>query len=262
MDLFTRIETASPLLHRTGWAMLAAALGFLLAGAIDPTQLYGINIWIKPIKFALSIALFVWTMALILEPLGPWSARPWLARAIALAMIVEMALIGLQAARGVASHYNIKTGFDAAVFQVMGFMIVVNTVATAGVFLGYVWRDTAADPLVANGIRAGLLLFLAGSLVGMLMVANMGHTIGAPDGGPGLPFLNWSTTHGDLRVAHAAGLHALQALPLIALLLLRLMPNASRTLQTLALLAASFLYLAAFVHTLRQAISGQPLLRL
>jgi hypothetical protein len=144
----------------------------------------------------------------------------------------------------------------------MGLMIVVNTAAAAGVFLGYVWRDTTADPLVANGIRAGLLLFLAGSLAGMLMVANMGHTIGAPDGGPGLPFLNWSTTHGDLRVAHAAGLHALQVLPLTALLLRRLMPNASRILQTLALLAAAFLYLAAFVHTLRQAISGQPFLRL
>jgi hypothetical protein len=161
----------------------------------------------------------------------------------------------------VKSHFNTDSPTDAFLFSMMGLMILLNTLLAVVVFFHFLWQELALPPAYLMGIRLGLAVFLFGSMEGMVMVLNMGHAVGGADGGPGLLFVNWSTEFGDLRAAHAAGLHALQILPLIGWLVSRYGAGWTRILQTLVVTAAGLGYLAGFVVLLRQALAGQPLLR-
>ncbi len=113
-------------------------------------------------------------------------------------MTLEMILITVQAARGTTSHFNVATPLDGVIFQSMGMAIVLNTVAAAWLCVEAfrVLRDEQTG--YQAGVVAGLAVFLVGSAIGGWIVANNAHTVGAPDGGPGLTCVNWSTAAGDL----------------------------------------------------------------
>jgi hypothetical protein len=194
--------------------VLAAVL--LVAMLVDPTPVMGIGRWVKPFKFAVSIAVYVATIAWLLPATG-FSARAqaWCAGLVGATMALEMVAIVVQAARTTTSHYNIASAFDGAIFGFMGTLIAINTVTALVMGIGAA-RVLARDPSAYQlGVALGFAVFLAGSAIGGMMIRNNGHTVGAPDGGAGLPLVNWSTTHGDLRVAHFVGLHALQVLPVL-----------------------------------------------
>jgi hypothetical protein len=83
------------------------------------------------------------------------------------------------------------------------------------------------------------------------------HTIGAPDGGPGIPVTAWSSRHGDVRVPHFVGLHALQALAFVAIAL-RLWRRPD-DVRVKVVLAASASYAALFALLLFQALQGRSI---
>ena len=85
------------------------------------------------------------------------------------------------------------------------------------------------------------------------------HTVGAPDGGRGLPVTGWSVDHGDLRIAHFVGMHGLQVLPLLAWWIARRrVPPSERTQRNLIFVAATS-YLALFGLILWQAFRAQSI---
>ena len=214
--LVRELDRRSPVLARAAMAFALASLVLALALLADEAHVLGINRWIKPLKFTISITIYLATIGWFLPyvTLGP-VRRAIVVWVPLLTMIGEIAGIATQAYRLEPSHYNVSTMVNAIIFQSMGIMIVLNTIAVA-VLAGAFWTQKTTLPLAYRaGIRLGLLISLAGMNEAWFMIGAEAHTVGMPDGGPGLPFVNWSTTVGDLRIAHFVGLHAMQVLPIV-----------------------------------------------
>src|SRR5690625_657540 len=233
-SLITPLRSHRPLLVATVLS-LAVAAAATIGLFVDSRELVGAPIWLKAWKFGVSIAIYTVTIAWMLAALPGRSRWTWwLGTVIAVCISVENVLIVLQIVRGSMSHFNFRTPFDSTVFVTMGIAIVL--VWLANLFLGII---LAVRPLASPSLTAGVRWGVAVSLVGMAMaflmtVGGLGvidapgggiegaHTVGALDGGPGMPVTGWSTVAGDLRVPHFVGIHALQALPLFTLFLARL----------------------------------------
>jgi hypothetical protein len=108
----------------------------------------------------------------------------------------------------------------------------------------------------------GFLLFLLFAMQGQLMIGRMAHSVGVPDGGPGLPLMGWSTTGGDLRIAHALGLHAFQVIPLVGWLSFKYRERLSfaGSHATATTVLFSIIYAGVCSGLLAQALQGRPLL--
>jgi hypothetical protein len=268
-----RLWRTDPLLTGAGLLMLAALLPSLAGLWLDPRVIGGAPAWLKPAKFAASTAVYMLTLAWVFSYLPEWPrVRRLVGSTTAAVMILEVAIIDLQAWRGTTSHFNVATPLDAALFSIMGLAIVVQTVVSVAVAV-VLWRQRFGDRAMGWALRVGMIVTIAGASTGGLMTkptatqladaaatgrlsAAGAHTVGAPDGGPGLPVTGWSTRAGDLRVPHFVGLHALQALSLLAFFLRR-RPEPARTRLVLAGAAG---YIGAFAALLGQALAGVPLI--
>ena len=247
----------------TGWLHVGLLVAMLAVAPFDHRLVMGLNLWVKPMKFAISIAIYLWTLAWFLKYLpGPRWARQAIRWGASIAMTAEILCIGLQAARGTTSHYNNSTPFNTAVFATMAFMILVNTLVAAFVLLLFLLRRVELAPAYRWGIRLGLLVFVVGSLEGMVMIFHNAHTVGLLDGGPGLPLVNWSTRAGDLRIAHLLGLHALQILPLAGYWVSGWKTALPAGRQVACVFVFFLAYAGITIFLFWQALHGRPLISL
>ncbi|MDQ1513903.1 MAG: hypothetical protein QOC59_1745 [Microbacteriaceae bacterium] len=259
-----RLEPRTLLL--VGAAVAAASLAVAVVGLVaDPRQIAGSPAWLKPAKFGVSITVYLVTLQWILSFVRGHRRLLLVVTGVTLvALVVEIVLIDLQVVRGTTSHFNKATAFDTAVYNAMGGLIS-SLFVVAVIAAVLLLRTRGLDAGIAAGMRWGLLLALLGMLEAVLMTVNFGwsdgggHTVGASDGGPGLPITGWSTEHGDLRIAHFVGLHALQVLPILAWLLTAVTSLGSRTRVRLLAVAGAG-YGGAMLLLTWQALRGQALL--
>jgi hypothetical protein len=277
-ELLRRAWASSRPLTFVGMAMLLTLAATLVGLLFDPRVITGAPAWLKPAKFAVSIAIYCFTLLWLLTFVRgrPRLVRP-VAWATAVALGMEMVIIAAQVVRGTTSHFNRVTPLDSALWDAMAVFIVLTWVMnllTAVLLL----VQRMSDPAFAWSLRLGVLVSCVGMAVAFLMTTETpeqaraaeaagidapiegAHSVGVEDGGPGLPLTGWSTTGGDLRVAHFVGLHGLQALPLISFLLSGFGPGWLRSGHRMALVWTTGLtYLGLVVVLTWQALRGQPL---
>jgi hypothetical protein len=75
-------------------------------------------------------------------------------------------------------------------------------------------------------------------------------------GESGLPFLNWSTLYGDLRVAHFFGIHALQIIPFAGYFIAEKIQEAGKAKLYVWIIA--LLYFAFVTALAVQSLMGIP----
>ena len=238
-----------------GLANLVAAIFLLLLAQTDDRLLHGISVWIKPAKFHLTVVFYVWTMAVLLQYLPNPKHISTITKYIMLCMTVEVVLIDLQAARGVASHFNHTSIPDALVYSTMGIFIMLNTFVAMYAARLFFKEPVQLSATLLWGIRLGLIIFVIGSLEGGVMSAVNQHSVGTTDDASGIFFLNWNKEGGDLRIAHFLGIHALQVIPLFAWLLEKYLRKDSVKI----VIAFSVLYAALFTGLLVHALMVRPL---
>lgn len=271
-----------------GVFMLITLVACLFGLATDPRVITGAPAWMKPTKFAISTALYAFTLLYLLRFV---QGRPRLVTTIsvltALCLLIEIIIVAVQMLRGTTSHFNVATPLDTLLWNIMGVFIVpvwLMSILTTYLLI----RQRGLRPAFAASLRWGALLAAVGMGIGFLMTspkpAQMtalkagrtmaqvgsigGHTVGAVDGSgePGLPVVGWSRSHGDLRVPHFVGLHALQLLPLFGMFLLWQQKQQKPNLPLSAAHGAALVHIAGTAYggvialLTWQALRGQSLL--
>jgi hypothetical protein len=212
-------ETGAPELARLAILFFAAFIAVYGATFFDARLLNGVSVWEKPAKFFLSLGVHMATLAwgISLLPQDQRSSKAIRRASFAFigAALFELAYMMIQAARGEASHFNTSTSLASALYALMGIGSLTLTAVTG--FVG--WRIARAGTSVAH-FAAGwgfIASAVATTLVAGVMSSGTSHWIGGDQtDATGLAFFHWSTTGGDLRPAHFAALHVMQAVPLVA----------------------------------------------
>ncbi|MFG3338328.1 hypothetical protein [Glycomyces sp. NPDC048151] len=220
-----------------GIACGVVALASLLAIPFDDRTIQGENVWIKAFKFGFSFFTYCLSLAWLLSHMTKLRRTGWaFGTLFAVISAAEVAVIVAAAARGEYSHFNAsEDAFNQVVqlaFQFVPVMFLANLVIAVIVLF-----QRIGDKAVTAVVRWGLLLSSLGMFAAFFIVTvggqgqrtavdangnevplNAGHGVGDLDGN-GMFLTGWSTTGGDMRVPHFIGLHGIQVLIGVAMLL-------------------------------------------
>lgn len=248
-DLLIELKTRSSALFHFGLICFVLGIVCLLLVKMTSTQVYGVNAWFKPAKFAFSTCSYAWAMAWYCHYLPKFNVGLFSIAVIVL-LGFEILYIALQAARGMESHYNISTPIYSMLYSAMALAATLVTLYTFYIGVLFFIGDFSHLPSAYLwGIRLGILVFVVFSFQGFAMGSKLNHSVGAVNVNSNLFLIGWSKTVGDLRVAHFIGMHALQVLPILSFYVFK---------STKSIILISILYTLLAAFSFFQALSGKP----
>ena len=255
--------------YQSAFLLLAFIPVLILAYYMDSRELNDIAIWVKPIKFHVSVVIHLLTFAILVRFL-PDNVRNslWLSGVAiisASATIIEIMLIDFQASRGLHSHFNQSSVFDAQLYGLMGVAAVILSLPALILGIHFVVARTSdtLTPGLKLGSASGLILgfVLTLGIAGYMSAQANGHWVAAPaTDNNGLPIVGWTRQGGDLRVPHFFATHLMQLLPLAGYLLDKWLKHKTRHIQY-GVMSATLLGLSMTVATFLQALAGKPFIQ-
>lgn len=252
MAFIQELKTKNETLFYFGFICLLFSILFMVLTKTTTTQVYGVNAWYKPFKFAFSTLTFAWAMAWYCYYLPNFNIKIFNWTVIIL-LGYEIIYIAFQASKGQLSHYNLSTPVYSALFSLMALAATAVTLFTAYVgvlFFKYDFPNLPNHYLWA--IRFGIIIFVIFSFEGFAMGSKLNHSVGALNDNSNLFVIGWSKTVGDLRVSHFIGMHALQVLPILTYYVFK---------NTKLAVALAVVYFILAMLTLIQALKGKPLIK-
>lgn len=197
--------------YLVGAVLLLSGLAHLGVQAVLGGPWEGPVSWRKPTTFGLSFGLTLVSVTWVASFLRIGvRARAVLLGAFALAGIVEVSLISVQAWRRVPSHFNFETAFDARVAMVLAGGGGVLITVVVSLFVQSLRAQPELEPTLRVAIRLGFGALVAAMAVGAVMIG-----IGTALVRGGNPQAAYHTA-GAFKLAHAVAMHGIAVLPGLA----------------------------------------------
>jgi len=246
----------NPWLFNLGICIFAFALILILPLLLFLNQISDACYLLKPIKFALSFGIYLWTMAWLLNYLNTdqYKVR-LLSQLIAFFILMEIAVIFLQSIQSIPYHITLPISIDMASHYKNALLVIANTMILANTLIViyiatlFFKEITILPHSYLMGIRLGFLVFIVSCFEGEYILLTYGQVPQTPNS-LGLPLANLNTMRGDLLASHFLGIHSLQMLPIIGYLVKDIKNG------TLCVLFAASLYLILYGFVFIKALSS------
>jgi hypothetical protein len=179
--------------------------------------------WLKPFKFSISFALYVFAIGWLMEYLKPviGEKRIWIVSVlIASLIVIEMVVIFLQSIQHseAYTHFQLAENTTETISNILQLIsttaILTNTAIVSYVGILFFRKIPLQPSSYLFGIRIGFAVFLSSCFLGVFLLLYYGKV--PPDHEHfGLPLTQLSSMRNNLISLHFFGIHALQLFPLI-----------------------------------------------